>query len=46
MKQFFIFRPVFDRIFQGVFDMDLGRNNLLTEDGFALLQQDGDYILL
>ena len=46
MKKFRIFRPVFDKVLWRVFDRDRGECNLLVEDGFALLQEDGSLIKL
>lgn len=42
MNSFPIFQPIFDNIF----DVDLQVGNLETEDGFNLLQENGDLILL
>lgn len=41
-----IFRPIFQRIFQTIFPQDETASNLLMEDGFNLLQEDGGLILL
>ena len=44
--KFLIFRKVFDKVFRQVMDTDLGVSNLLLEDGYALLQEDGSLIQL
>ena len=42
-----IFRErVFNKIFRPVFDDDPSFDNLETEDGFNLLQESGDFILV
>lgn len=46
MKSLVIFRKVFDKVMFKVFDTDLAEDNLLMENGFALLQEDGDLIVL
>lgn len=46
MNSFPIFQPIFDNIFRNIFDVDPRVGNLETEDGFNLLQENGDLILL
>lgn len=41
-----IFRGVFSKVFRKVFNEDAQQENLETEDGFNLLQENGDLILL
>tara|TARA_S200002703_G_C3800562_1_gene247386 strand:+ start:4087 stop:4218 length:132 start_codon:yes stop_codon:yes gene_type:complete len=41
-----ILRPIFGKIFFQVFNTDLKEDNLETEDGFNLLQENGDLIVL
>jgi peptidoglycan biosynthesis protein MviN/MurJ (putative lipid II flippase) len=42
-----IFREkAFNKIFSPVFDKDPSANNLETENGFNLLQENGDFILI
>ena len=41
-----VFRKVFDKVFRKVFDTDLDVDNLLLENGFNLLQEDGNLITL
>lgn len=46
MNSFPIFQPIFDNVFRNIFDADPRVGNLETEDGFNLLQENGDLILL
>lgn len=41
-----IIRPVFRKVFRKVFNEDEQQGNLETEDGFNLLQENGELILL
>jgi len=41
-----IFRKVFSKVFRKVFDEDAQQSNLETEDGYNLLQENGELILL
>lgn len=46
MNSIDIFRPIFQNVFVKIFDADEHFGNLETEDGFNLLQESGDLILL
>jgi hypothetical protein len=41
-----VLQPVFEQVFKKVFDADRTFVNLETEDGFNLLQENGDLIIL
>lgn len=41
-----ILQPVFEQVFKTVYEADQTYFNLETEDGFNLLQEDGNLILL
>ena len=41
-----ILQPVFEQVFKTVYETDQTYFNLETEDGFNLLQEDGNLILL
>lgn len=41
-----ILKPIFSKIFFQVFNTDLKEDNLETENGFNLLQENGDLIVL
>lgn len=41
-----ILKPVFEQVFKRVFESDDSVDNLETEDGFNLLQENGDLINL
>jgi hypothetical protein len=41
-----VFRPVLNQVFTKTFDADDTFDNLETEDGFNLLQENGDLIIL
>jgi hypothetical protein len=46
MRKFLILRPIFRKVMIGIFSSDLAVNNLLMEDGYNLLQEDGSLIVL
>lgn len=46
MNSISIFNPIFRKIFRKVFNTDPHFDNLETEDGFNLLQEDGSLIIL
>lgn len=46
MNSINIIQPIFRKIFRRIFDSDIHWGNLETEDGFNLLQENGDLILL
>jgi hypothetical protein len=46
MNSIRILHPIFHKIFRKVFNADIHFGNLETEDGFNLLQEDGNLILL
>jgi hypothetical protein len=41
-----ILQPVFEQVFKTVYEADQTYFNLETEDGFNLLQEDGNLIIL
>jgi hypothetical protein len=41
-----VFQPVFEQVFIRVFESDDAVGNLETEDGFNLLQENGDLLIL
>lgn len=41
-----VLQPVFTQVFKRVFESDDAVSNLETEDGFNLLQENGDLIIL
>ena len=41
-----VFHKVFEQVFVRVFEADRAFHNLETEDGFNLLQENGDLIIL
>ena len=41
-----VLQPVFEQVFKNVYEADQTFYNLETEDGFNLLQEDGNLILL
>jgi hypothetical protein len=46
MNSIRILHPIFHKVFRKVFNADIHFGNLETEDGFNLLQEDGNLILL
>lgn len=41
-----VFQPVFSQVIQNVYEADQTFDNLETEDGFNLLQENGSLIIL